>query len=128
MRIPLPAQFLVYWAGGMLLQVLGGTWDGGWSLEEDEASHFLTGLMVRDYLAAHCPWPPIEFATRYHAHYPRIGLGHWPPLFYAVQGIWMLIFPAFRDSVLVLQAAIAAAVATGMSRIAARRRLHRRGS
>ena len=25
---------------------------------------------------------------------PGGGIGNWPPLFYAVQGVWMLIFPA----------------------------------
>ncbi|MBK9166436.1 MAG: glycosyltransferase family 39 protein [Bryobacterales bacterium] len=119
MRLSFLAQFALFWAVAVGLVFLGGG-TGGWSLEEDEASHFLTGLMVRDYLAALCPWPPLEFATEYHAHYPRIGMGHWPPVFYALQGAWMLIFPASRESILVLQAAFSALIAVGISFAAAR--------
>jgi 4-amino-4-deoxy-L-arabinose transferase-like glycosyltransferase len=114
MRLTFGSQLALFWAlAAALVFLSGGT--GEWSLEDDEASHFLTGLMVRDYLAALCPWPPLEFATNYHAHYPRIGMGHWPPLFYALQGAWMLIFPTSRESVLILQAALSALIAVGIS-------------
>jgi hypothetical protein len=52
-----------------------------------------------------------EFADDYYAHYPKIGLGVWPPFFYMVQAAWTLPFSPSRASVLLLLCALAAAVA-----------------
>ena len=62
----------------------------------DEAAHYVTGLFVRDslvmtgkYVAGGFQGSPVkvgkEFADTYYAHYPKIGLGVWPPFFYLVQ-------------------------------------------
>src|SRR5271154_3145026 len=48
----------------------------------DEAAHFVTGLMVRDYIASGMHGNPLTFANNYYQHYPKIGLGIWPPFFY----------------------------------------------
>lgn len=77
----------------------------------DEAAHYVTGLMIRDYLAAGCPGSPMKFAENYYAHYPKIGLGVWPPFFYLVQSAWTLPFGVSRTSVLLLMCALAAIVA-----------------
>ncbi len=78
----------------------------------DEAAHYVTGLMIRDYIAAGFPGSPMKFADDYYAHYPKIGLGVWPPFFYLVQSAWMLPFGVSRTSILLLLCALAAAVAT----------------
>ncbi len=74
--------------------------------------------MIRDYLAAGLPQPPLEYAKQYYQHYPKIGLGHWPPTFYLVQAVWTLLFPPTRASVMLLQAALAAALATALYSLA----------
>jgi len=48
-----------------------------------------------------------EFANDYYSHYPKIGLGVWPPFFYAVQSTWTLPFNASRTTLLLLMAALA---------------------
>jgi 4-amino-4-deoxy-L-arabinose transferase-like glycosyltransferase len=104
--------FLGFAAVCVLLQVLGGAYVSDFAGYPDEAAHYVTGLMVRDYLAAF-PWrAPMPFAEDFYRHYPMVALGHWPPLFYAVQGIWMLVFGSSRAAVLVLMAVISAAAAS----------------
>jgi hypothetical protein len=77
----------------------------------DESSHLVTGMMFRDYLAHGIGKSPIRYAYDYYAHYPRVGLGHWPPMFYVEEAPWMLIFPATRNSVLEMVALMAALTA-----------------
>jgi len=76
----------------------------------DEAAHFITGLMVRDYLASGFHESPLRYADEYYRHYPKIGLGVWPPVFYVAQAVWTLVIPAGAagpvNSVLWLMAAL----------------------
>ena len=94
----------------------------------DEAAHVVTGLFVRDAIveAWHYAWggfhgSPLhvgkEFADRYYTHYPKIGLGVWPPFFYLVQSAWTLLFGASRTSLLLLLSALAAALAWLLFRV-----------
>lgn len=117
-RFRLAAVFLLYLLLAAGLQWRGGAYDSEFGEHADEAAHYMTGLMVRDYLAAGLPQPPLEFAKQYYQHYPKIGLGHWPPLFYLIQAAWMLVFPVTRASLMVLQAALAAVLATGLFSLA----------
>jgi len=66
----------------------------------DEPAHFVTALMLRDYVASWFPAPPLDYAANYYLHYPKVGIGHWPPGFHAGLAAWMLVFPASRVSVL----------------------------
>jgi len=88
----------------------------------DEAAHVVTGLFVRDALVE--AWyyarggfhgSPIllgkAFADRYYMHYPKIGLGVWPPFFYLVQSAWTLPFGASRLSLLLLLCGLAGTLA-----------------
>lgn len=90
-----------------LLQWLAGAYDASFANHPDEGAHFVTGLMVRDYLAGGIPQHPLRFAENYYAHYPKVALGHYPPGFYLVEGLWLLAFPVGRTSVLALMAALA---------------------
>ena len=88
----------------------------------DEAAHYVTGLFVHDavvegwkYLGGGMKGSPVavgkEFANNYYAHYPKIGLGVWPPFFYVVQTAWTLPFSVSRASMLLLLCGLAAVVA-----------------
>jgi Dolichyl-phosphate-mannose-protein mannosyltransferase len=74
----------------------------------DEAAHYVTGLLVHDYLAQHRTTSPSVFAEQYYGHYPKVGIGHWPPVFYVLQGAWSLVFQPSIASVLALVALISA--------------------
>lgn len=103
-------------AGTAILAVLLQIWSGAYRSEfgahPDESAHYVTGVMVREYLAGLAPEPPLRFAAEYYAHYPKVALGHWPPGFYVLQAGWTLPFSSSRVSVLLLMAALTAALAT----------------
>jgi hypothetical protein len=95
----------------LLLQYLSGAFNAEFGAYPDESAHFVTGLMIRDYIASGFPASPIEYAQRYYTQYPKVGFGHWPPVFYVLQAVWMLLFSVSRSSVLVLMAVVTSALA-----------------
>jgi len=78
---------------------------------DDACGHYVAGVMIHDYLAAGVITNPIQFLIRYFEHYPLFGIGHWPPLYYGVEALWMLLFSPSQASVLLLSAAVAASTA-----------------
>jgi MFS family permease len=106
----------VYGLFASLLQILAGAWTGEFSGYPDEAAHFTTGLMLRDYIAQGLPGNPIRYAENYYLHYPKVAIGHWPPLFHLIEAVWLLIFPVSRISVMVLMALYCAVVAALIAR------------
>ncbi|HSR09093.1 MAG TPA: glycosyltransferase family 39 protein [Bryobacteraceae bacterium] len=104
--------FAVYFVCVVLLQWRGNAFRSEFSGSPDEPAHYVTGIMVHDYIAAGFPGPPMPYARSYYLHYPKVALGHWPPFFYVVQAAWTLPFGTSRTSVLLLMAAITALLAT----------------
>ncbi|MFM7101174.1 MAG: ArnT family glycosyltransferase, partial [Verrucomicrobiota bacterium] len=86
------------WGAGAYRQEFGG--------HPDEAAHFITALMIHDYLASAAGSHPMRFAERYYEHYPKVALGHWPPVFYVVQAGWMLVWGVSRAAALGLLAVV----------------------
>ncbi len=77
----------------------------------DEGSHYVSGLMVHDYIADGFPGGPIGYAARYYVHFPKVGIGHWPPLYYLIEAAgFFLTGPSIRTA-LFLEALFAAGVA-----------------
>src|SRR5205823_3692724 len=91
-----------------VLQRASGAFEAEFSGYPDEASHYMSGLLVRDYISAGFPADPWGFAQNAYLHYPYIGIGHWPPLFYALEGVWFLLFSSSRISALLFVATITA--------------------
>ena len=83
----------------VLLQAASGAYKGEFNVYPDESSHYVTSLMVWDYIAHFHFESPMKFAEEYYRHYPKVAIGHWPPLFYMVQALWMLLFSVSRTSV-----------------------------
>lgn len=102
-------ELCLLWALALGLQWARGDWAGGWSGHPDEASHFLSGVLVHDYVAGHLGESPMPFAERYYDHYPKIAIGHWPPGFYVLQAAWYFLFPPGLLTALWLMAGIVAA-------------------
>ena len=108
--LQLVAGFVLLLPVVVLVQILGGGYgsDLHWP---DEASHFLNGLLIHDYIVDGLPGNPIAYAVQYYVHWPKIAIGHWPPLFYGVEAGWFLIAGPSVASALWLQAVVAAALA-----------------
>lgn len=94
------AVFAGLFALVFILQLLSGAYRSEFGGYPDEPAHYVTSVMVRDYLLHGKIAEPMEFAKEYYKSYPKVAFGHWPPLLYAVQGIWMLVFSESRASVL----------------------------
>ena len=112
-RFRLPAQSLVM-AALLLLLVLLQQWHASAYTHEiggdpDEPAHYVTGLLFHDYIGAGLPAKPMGYAENYYLHYPKIALGHWPPMFYVVQTLWTVPFGISRVSVILFMALLGGA-------------------
>ena len=67
---------------------------GEFDYNVDEAQHAVTGLFVADALHDLPVRHPVQYAYRYYAQYPALGILHWPPLFYVFEGISFLVMGA----------------------------------
>jgi hypothetical protein len=94
------------------LQALGGAYASGFGGYPDEPAHLVTSLMVRDFIAGLDFRHPWQFAQQYYLHYPKVAIGHWPPVFYGALGFWLLIVGASRGAAIVFIAIVAAATAS----------------
>lgn len=103
--------FLFFLAIVVVLQYLKLSYSCELAENADEPAHFVTGLMVRDYLASGFHTGPLSYAQNYYLHYPKVAIGHFPPLFYLIEAAWLCLFPASSASLLFLMGSITALVA-----------------
>ncbi len=86
---------LLLWITSAGLQYHNGAFTADLAGDPDEPAHTVTTLMMRDYFVCGITAGehPLHFAKRYYDHYPKVAIGHYPPLFYVIAGAWMLPFP-----------------------------------
>jgi hypothetical protein len=106
------AVFLVSLLLTLAWQWRGNAYGSEWSGDPDEPAHYVTGLMIHDYIANGLPGPPMAYAKRYYYSYPKVALGHWPPMFYVMQAAWTLLFTPSRVSLLLFMATLSALLLT----------------
>ena len=63
---------------------------GEFSYNVDETEHAVTGLYVAGIVHDH-PANPIQYTYQFYAQYPAVGVIHWPPMFYGVEGLFFLL-------------------------------------
>lgn len=119
--IEILAACVVFWLMATLLQWQGGAYRAEFGSHPDEAAHYVTGLMIHDWIASGHLATPVAFAKDFYAHYPKVAFGIWPPLFHILEALWMLVFTPSKVSVLLLEALIGAALATALYRVLRRR-------
>ena len=73
-----------------MVAILRGIRVGEFSYNVDEAQHAVTGLYAASLLHDH-PAHPIQYTYQFYAQYPAISVIHWPPLFYAFEGLSFLL-------------------------------------
>jgi 4-amino-4-deoxy-L-arabinose transferase-like glycosyltransferase len=69
----------------------GGGFSSDLGGDPDEAAHAVTALMLRDYLGGNLGQHPMTFAKAYYADFPRVALGHYPPLYYVLTAPLLLV-------------------------------------
>jgi hypothetical protein len=100
------------------LQVLNRAYQSDLGGHADEPAHVVTGLMLRDYMAGPV-WKlesPVGFAKDYYARYPKVALGHYPPVFYLLEGLWTIPIRS-RAMILLFCALITATTASLVIRL-----------
>jgi hypothetical protein len=115
------ALFAGYVLLACAVQFWTGALPGGFGSHPDEGAHYVTGLMIRDFLLSGELGSPMGYALGYYAHYPAVALGHWPPGYYVLESLWMLVFGVSRIGVLVLSQLLAATVAVLVTLVARQR-------
>jgi cellulose synthase/poly-beta-1,6-N-acetylglucosamine synthase-like glycosyltransferase len=90
----------------LTLQIAGGAYRAEFNGDPDEPAHFVSGLMIYDYVTQLPSGNPWHWAQQYYVHYPKVAIGHWPPGFYFLEAAWWLLFRPSRWSVLILQSAL----------------------
>lgn len=84
------------WLGGAVVLVLvfaaRDIRTGEFDYNVDEAQHAVTGLFAADAFRDLPIRHPVQYAYRYYAQYPAVGILHWPPLFYVFEGLCFLLF------------------------------------
>lgn len=110
--VPVIGVLLGYLVLGVGLLYASGALASGFGAHDDEAAHLVSSLMLHDYVASGFSGSPVEFAKDYYVHYPKVTLGHWPPMMAAATGTWMLL--AGTSKLAVLMFLVGLAVATAM--------------
>ena len=70
----------------------------GWKIwgsdlaDADAPAHFTSGVMVLDYLRHGPLLHPLAFAESFYNRFPKVAIGHWPPVYYALQALWYFVF------------------------------------
>jgi hypothetical protein len=101
--------FLLVFGATVALQYVAGAYSG--DFVSDEGSHYISSTLIHDYLVSGTFSSPLTYLTLYHSHYPLVGIGHWPPLYYLVVAAWMLVLSSTFASALLLSAVVTSAVA-----------------
>ena len=110
------AAFLALWGTATLFLFLSGALKSEFGGNPDEAAHYVTGLMIHDYVAEGNRQAPRAFAETFYAHYPKVAFGTWPPLFHVMEAVWMLFTSPSRTSVLMMLTCITALLAYSLFR------------
>jgi hypothetical protein len=96
----------------VFIQYSTGAWQAAFTAYPDEPSHFISSVMIRDYLASGMTSSPMAFARNYYNHYPFFAVGYWPPFYYIVTALTFLLLGVGRAQALLVSAIAAAGSAT----------------
>jgi hypothetical protein len=79
-------------ATNIVLQLVNGSYGSDFGAHPDEGAHVVTSLMVRDYMSGGFidQINPVAYAKGYYEAFPKVAIGHYPPLFYLLSGAWLV--------------------------------------
>ena len=87
----------------LAVQISGGAFKAEFTGHHDEAAHFVSGLMVYDYLTTLPRQNPVTWVGQYYLHYPEVTIGRWPPGFHVMEAMWWLFLGPSRLTSMLLQ-------------------------
>jgi hypothetical protein len=104
-------QVLCCTALAVVLQIAAGAYRAEFVAYPDEAAHVVTSISLDNYIRSGFHEPPREFFEDYYLHYPKVAMGHWPPLLYIIHSIGTLLFGTSRGVLMAVQALLAGILA-----------------
>jgi 4-amino-4-deoxy-L-arabinose transferase-like glycosyltransferase len=102
-----------------MLQWRAGAFTG--ALTGDASAHYVSGLMVHDWLLNQFGSNPVRYLINYHAHLPLTAIGLWPPFYYGIEAIWMLLLGVGKPAMLWLSGSTTALLGLAVGTVVARR-------
>lgn len=105
---------LVFAVLAVALQSRSGAYTADLAAYKDEPAHVVSALLIHDYIVQGFPANPMKYAEDYYVRYPKVAIGHWPPLFHSVMGISMLALGRTKAAMLALLAVFCAALAASL--------------
>ncbi len=100
------------------VQISGGAFEAEFTGHPDEPAHFVSVLILYDYLVTLPRENPIGWAQQYYLHYPKVAIGHWPPLYPVMEASWWLLWGPSRLTAILLQWLIGVVALTMFYRLA----------
>lgn len=83
----------------------------------DEGAHFLNSYLIWSYLTEAFGQNPMTYATDFYIHYPKISIGHWPPLYYIFLAAFFFVFPHTPFPFLIVNLVVGALPALLVARV-----------
>lgn len=98
----------------LCLQAARGDWHNGWAVQDDAPGHLVSSLLIRQYVVEGLPalQSPMDFAYAFYHRFPKVGIGHWPPLFHTALAAWLIVVPSDPAWIFGFQALLAGVLAT----------------
>lgn len=86
-----------------------GAWHAGWGTDPDAPAHMVSSIAIREYLLHGLPdfQNPVAFFHEFYQRFPKIALGHWPPVYHSALALWLLLVPPEQPWILGFQALLA---------------------
>ncbi len=103
----------------VVLQWRAGAFTG--ALQGDAIAHYVSGLMVHDWLLNQFGAKAVRYLINYHAHLPVTAFGLWPPFYYGIEGVWMLLSGVGMPAMLLLSGSASAFLGLAVGLVVARR-------
>ena len=103
--------FIAFVAVAIGLQIVRGAYRAELSSYPDESAQAVAGIAVERYMAHNLGRSPLGYMRNYYLHYPKVAIGHWPPLLYIAEAGAMLVLSPSKYALLGLQALFAGILA-----------------
>lgn len=84
-----------------------GVFSAGW-VGNDESPHFINSYLIWVYLNEGLGQNPLSFAQDFYIHYPKVTIGHWPPLYYFLIAPLFSILPPSHLNFIIVNTIVAA--------------------
>jgi len=77
--------------------------------DSDESAHFVNSYFFWSFLTSGTFNDPVGFAQEFYTAYPRLSIGHWPPLYYLFVGLLFFVLPPMPETAMALNLAMSIA-------------------